>query len=142
MRKQLILTPGPIVAWIRAGVIAHLVDGAPVRHIDPAVVVLQQAIRRRACDLDPAVLKAGHQADERNEFTRVLILAKDDRHIELSVVRRIQRIERQSNIDPFLFSAQERVVVEPGNVDCLFPVHEWTAVNPDATTAHHRQFSW
>ena len=55
---------GAVIPRVDAGIIRGLVDGAPVGAVDATPIGGGGAVRERAGDLDPSVLKGGNLPDE------------------------------------------------------------------------------
>jgi len=81
-------------------------------------------------------LQRGHLTNERGKLAQVLVLAEDQRYVNLALVGCIKGIEREPHVDPLLFSVPERVWAEARNLHGLVAVDERAAVDGDATAAH------
>src|ERR1700693_4025196 len=128
-----------VIPRIDAGVVRRLVDGTPIGAMDAASIGRTGAVGEGAGDLYPSILKTGDQANERGEFAEILVLAKDQCHVEFVSMGRIQRVERQPHVDSLFLAAKESVLTEAGNLEGLGAVDQRAAANHDPTPTHHCQ---
>ena len=99
----------PVVTPIEAGIVGRTTDTDPVGLVDSAAVWAGPTQRKRAGQLDPAILLAGDHTNLVSGLRKILVLAQDQSDVVLAAVCHANDVESDSDVDALLLARPETV---------------------------------
>jgi hypothetical protein len=85
------------------------------------------------------ILGPGELTDERSEFAEILVLAENQSHVELPLMRCVERIKGKPHVNSLFLAGKKRVRAKARNLDRPVAVDKLPAIDDNATPAHHRE---
>ncbi len=125
-----------VIRWIKACFIRHTINMQPVRAIDSTFVPGCRTDRVCRNQPNPTILLERYGPHFIRDFRQILVLGKDNSHVEITLSGVTDNIKREPDIDALFLGNGKRGCLAVGTNEGLVAIPKRPLKSPDSASTH------